>query len=223
MTGSADYTGAAGPGSATTHYNALDFMIQQQIAQLSTSTVVQIVKAPYDRSGNPITPGSAVPIGFVDVLPLVNQVTGNGTAVPHGTVSRLSYHRYQSGAGAFITDPVVGDQGLMVVGDRDTSVVKQTNAQGNPGSGRSYDKADGVYLGQCQGKTAPGQYFAFLAKGFNITDLYGNTIIGTQNGVLINGCLINRQGDVITKHGTDLDNHVNTLVTTGTDNSGPPP
>ena len=212
-----------GAGESFHRYDTIQYLVDQAIDKLSTATVVQVVKAPYDRSGNAITPGSAVPIGFVDVQPLVNQVDGQGNSVPHDTVYRLSYHRYQGGNGAFISDPVVGDQGKMVSADRDTSIVKQTNAQGNPGSGRSLNRADGTYFGQTQGATAPTQYFAFLAKGFNITDAYGNTIVGTQNGVLINGALIDRNGDVITKHGTSLDHHVNTLVTTGPNNSGPPP
>jgi hypothetical protein len=215
--------GYADSSTNLTDHAALSFLIRQILGESSIGTVVTVVKAPYDRSGNSITPGSAVPIGFIDVQPLVNQVNGDGSANPHGTVYQLSYHRPQGGNGAFISDPVIGDQGHMLVADRDTSVVKQTNAQGNPGSNRRFDKADGTYMGATQGATAPTQWFSFLAKGFNLTDAYGNTLIGTAAGVLINGCLINQMGDVVTKHGTSLDHHVNTLVTTGSSESGPPP
>ncbi len=35
----------------------------------------------------------------------------------------------------------------------------------------------------------------------------GNTIIMGEDGVLINGCLVNKEGDVITKKGVNLDTH----------------
>lgn len=209
-------------GSSPSEYNALNFMIDRRLAELSTATVVRIVKAPYDQNGNPITPGAAVAIGYVDVLPLVNQVDGNGNPTPHQTVHRLSYHRYQGGHGAFISDPVAGDIGKMVVADRDTSQVRATGEQGNPGSGRRFDKADGTFFG-CTSKGQPTQYFAFLEQGFKIADSHGNVITSGATGVTINGFLIKQNGDVVTQHGTDLDTHVHTGVTHGGDISGPPP
>lgn len=217
------YIGSQDQSTTASDYNARDYHIQQRISEISTATLVQVVRAPYDSSGKAITPGSPVPVGFIDVQPLVNQVDGQNQATPHKTVYKLSYFRYESGNGAFINDPVVGDQGKMVSADRDTSGVKTTKAQGNPGSGRRFDLADGTYFGLTQSKTAPKQYFAWLASGFNLKDSFGNTMVGTAQGVLINGCLIKLNGDVVTKHGTDLDTHVHTLTTPGSGNSGPPP
>lgn len=215
------YQGAQDQSTNVTDVNTSQFMIRQELAQVRTSTPVKIVKAPYDAQGNPITPGSNSPIGYVDVLPLVNQLDGRGNAVPHGQVNRLSYHRYQGGNGAFITDPVVGDIGQMVVADRDTSIVKATSAQGNPGSRRKFDFADGTYVG-CSQAGAPNQYFAWTETGFKISDKNGNTIVGGANGVTINGALINQSGDVITAAGHDLDTHVHTGVQPGGGNTGPP-
>lgn len=217
------YPGSQDQGTTASEYNAHDFHIMQRIGEIGTATIVEVTKAPYDANGNALTPGSAAPVGFVDVKPLVNQVNGDNQATPHETVFRLSYFRYEGGYGAFISDPKVGDQGKMVVADHDTSGVKSQKAAANPGSGRRFSYADGTYFGLTQSKTAPTQWFAWLSKGFNVTDAYGNTMIGTQNGVVINGCLIKQNGDVVTKHGTSLDTHVNTLVTTGSGNSGPPP
>lgn len=214
--------GAAGPSTPGDHYNVLDFLIQQAIAQLSTSTVVKVVKAPYDENGNAIPPDEVKPIGYIDVQPLVNMVDGEGNSTPHGTVYKVKYHRPESGNGAFITEPKVGDQGFLVSADRDTSIVRRTNAQGNPGSGRVMNKSDGTYYGVCQGSMTPTQFFKWLSQGFKIADSFGNTIQGTANGVLINGALINKQGDVITKAGHDLDTHVHTGVSTGSSNTGPP-
>ena len=168
--------GFADPGSFATQSNVLDFMIQQALAKMSTSTLVQIIKAPYDRNGNAITPGSAVPVGFVDVQPMVNQINGDGTNTPHGTVYRLSYYRHAGANGAIITDPVVGDQGLMVVSDRDTSAQRNNYQVGPPASGRQYDKADGTYFGSTQGQTAPSQYIAFTANGLTVQDKNSNSL-----------------------------------------------
>ncbi len=217
------YLGRADAGTQATDYQAVQFQIDQTLAQTRTGIPVQVVRAPYDKNGNMITPGSPVPIGYIDVKPLVMMLDGYGNAYPHGVVYGVTYHRPQGGNGAFISDPVKDDQGHLVIADRDISSVKANDAQAAPGSRRKFSFEDGTYYGQTQGKTAPKQYFSFLEKGFNLKDVYGNTLVGTAQGVLINGVLISLAGDVITKHGTSLDTHVNTRVTTGTDDSGPPP
>lgn len=219
------YQGFQDGGTGTTDYNSLVFIIQREMAKMNVGVPVKVVTAPYtvDSSGTktPITPGAAGPIGYIDVLPLVNQVDGNNAATPHETVHLVAYHRPQGGNGAFISDPVVGDIGHMTVPDRDTSVVLSTSAQGNPGSGRRNDLSDGVYLGTIRSGN-PSQSFAFLAQGFKLVDAFGNTMIGTAAGVTINGVLITLAGDVVTKKGTDLDTHVHTGVTTGAGDTGPP-
>ena len=213
--------GAADVGTAVHEYNTRDFQIQQALASIRVAVPVEIVRAPYDANGNTIPPGTAGPIGYVDVHPLVNQLDGDGNATPHGTVYRVSYVRNQGGNGAIINDPTVGDIGQLVVHDRDTSVVRSTNAQANPGSRRKFDLADGVYHGQPQAG-APKQYLAFLEKGFNFVDAWGNTLVGTANGVVINGATITLAGDVIAKNKVSLENHVHDKVTAGSDDSGEP-
>lgn len=216
------YQGAQDPGSDAAEYNSHDFFVRQMVNSINTAKLVKIVRPPYDKDGNDIDPGSPVPVGYVDVLPLVNQIDGYGNATPHETVYRLSYHRYQGGIGAFISDPVKDDIGKMVIADRDTSSVRATDGQANPGSRRRFDMADGTYFGCTQGD-APNQYFSWTSTGFKIADKNGNIIIGGPSGVTINGVLITLAGDVVTKHGTDLDTHVHTQVTTGSDETGPPP
>lgn len=193
--GNPKYQGYQDAGSSLGELNTRDFQIQQSLAEVRTAIVVKIVRAPYNADGNAISPGSPAAIGYVDVLPLVNQVDGLGNATPHTTVYRLSYHRYQGGHGAFISDPKVGDIGKMVNADRDTSVVRATSKQSNPGSRRRHDMADGTYFGQTQ-SGAPSQWFAFLEHGFNCTDSFGNTMIGNSEGVVVNGVTITRSGEI---------------------------
>lgn len=187
------YQGAQDQSSAATLYSSLVFLIHQELAKLSTSIPVKVTRAPYDKDGNALTPGAAVPIGFVDVQPMVNQLDGYGNATPHGTVHRLSYHRPQSGNGSVIADPVVGDVGKMIVADRDTSSVRATGKVSNPGSRRKFDKADGTYVGSQQGPydkdgnpVAPAQWLTFNdGKSMTWHDQSANTIVTDDTGVTI--------------------------------------
>lgn len=199
-TNSYSYLGTQGPESTTFDLHTQMYLIESVLlARLSTATIVKVVRAPYDASGSAITPGSASAIGFVDVQPMVNQIDGYGNATPHGTVYKLSYHRLQGGNGAVIADPAVGDVGKMVIADRDTSVVRATGAQGNPGSRRIFDKADGTYFGSLIA-SAPTQYLAFTADGIKISDKHGNSIVTGASGITITDC----KGNTITMDSTGI-------------------
>jgi len=188
------YQGYQDAASALGEYATVQFQIRQALAEVRTGQPAKIVRAPYDASGNPIAPGSASAIGYVDVQPMVNQVDGAGSnPTPHGTVYRLSYHRYQGGYGAFISDPKLGDIGHMVVADRDTSAVRATSAPANPGSGRRHDLADGTFFGQTQA-AAPTQWFSWTATGMDMQDMNGNTITSNSSGITINGVLFPKAG-----------------------------
>ena len=226
------YQGNQDQGTNGTDYNSIIFLIRQELARMSTASVVKIVRAPYGKDGKDLPTGAVEAVGYVDVQPLVNQIDGYGNATPHGTVHRLSYQRSQGGSNAIINDPKVGDIGKMVVAERDTSVVKTTDKQGNPGSRRMHDKADGTYVGCTQGGK-PDQWirytddgmeihdknnniFVLGPNGISITDKYDNTIVTSEEGVRINGALINKEGDVISKpRGISLENHIHDGVEPG--------
>lgn len=227
------YQGAQDQSSNLTDVNSLKFMIRQELAEVRTAVPFKIIKAPYDKDGNPIQPGSPVPIGYVDVQPMVNQLDGYGNSTEHGTVYRLSYHRTQGGGNAIICDPQVGDIGQGIINDRDTSSVRRTNDIANPGSRRKFDLADGIYHGSVQQSGTLTQWVAFQSGGMQLHDMNSNIITTTSGGitieaaagkpVVINGATITSTGDIITAHGTSLDHHVNTEVMSGPDNTGPPP
>ncbi|CUJ00207.1 Mu-like prophage protein gp45 [Achromobacter aegrifaciens] len=153
------YTGQARPAEGGDEYGAMMFVIGQALARLSTSTVVRVVAV--------TNAGGLAPVGFVDVQPLVNQLDGAGNAVPHGVLHHLPYFRLQGGTDAVILDPKVGDLGIAVFASRDISAVKASKAQANPGSWRSYDMADGLYVGGLLNGT-PVQYVQFTAGGINV-------------------------------------------------------
>jgi hypothetical protein len=160
MSGNAfGYLGAADANSYGSPYNENLFLILQVLATVSTAKLVQIQSVTNN--------GADSPVGFVDVLPMVNQLDGENNAVPHGVVHNIPYFRLQGGANAVILDPQVGDIGLCIFSDRDISAVKNTKAVSNPGSMRRFDMADGLYLGGYLNGT-PQQYVAFSSSGIDI-------------------------------------------------------
>lgn len=177
------YEGMERPGNSSNDSNVHEFLIDRRLNDISTATLVKIVKAPYDKDGNTIPAGTPGVPGFVDVVPLVNQLDGYGNSIPHDTVFRLAYHRFEGGAGAIICDPGEGDIGKMVVADRDTSSVRRTGEQSDPGSRRKFSKADGTFFGKTQSKTPPNQYVTFTANGVIIADKNGNKI-EMMNGLI---------------------------------------
>lgn len=167
------------PYDSTSEYNILVFIIQQMIAKVNTVKIVKVV------GGN----GLAFPNGRVDVMPLVNQLDGNGNATPHGVVYSLTYFRLQSGINAIRMTPQIGDIGLAVVTDRDSTSVLATQKQANPGSARKYDLADGIYIGGIL-NPPPTQSVSFTPTGVTINDMNGNQIQMGPTGITIVGNLI---------------------------------
>ena len=121
------------PNTAGSEYNALQFMIQNAMKSISTAIPVQV---------------QAVNGLFVDVLPLVSSVDGYGQAVEPTTLFHLPVFRYHAGVGAVILAPVVGDKGLAVFAQADSSNVQTgTNTPQQPGSFRNHSMSDGFYIG----------------------------------------------------------------------------
>jgi len=148
------------PTDGAGEYNAIRFMIQQMLAKVRTATLVEVKKC--------TNSGGVAAVGFVDVQPLVNQVDGSGAVVPHGIIRGLPYMRLQGGANAVIIDPEIGDIGIALIADRDSSKVVSTKKAANPGSMRKFNLSDGLYLGGVLNGT-PQQYVEFSSGGIKLT------------------------------------------------------
>ena len=156
---SSGYQGREEPGDGASDFNAQTFLIQSLIRRIATTTLVKVMSV--------TNAGGVAPVGFVDILPLVNQLDGYGNAVPHVTIYRCPYFRLQGGANAIILDPQVGDIGVAMFADRDISSVTANRAQANPGSRRRFDMSDGLYFGGVL-NGLPTQYVQFSAAGITI-------------------------------------------------------
>jgi hypothetical protein len=205
--------GVAPPQVEHDDFNVLQFVIQQWVMNnVNTVKLVRVVAC--------TNSGGVSPVGTVDVLPLVNQMTAQRNPIPHGTLYKLPYLRMQGGASAIILDPVKDDVGVAIFADRDISSLKKAllaanKAQQNPGSFRAYNWADGLYLGGFL-NAAPTQYVQFNGTGVTVKaptiKLDGNVhITGTTTG----------DGDAKFQ-GTDVHTHVHSGVQSGGSDTGPP-
>lgn len=130
-------------------------IINALISKVNTATLV-MVKRVYE--------GGIGDVGFVDVLPLVTQITASGASIPNSNLYKLPYFRLQGGSNAVVIDPQVGDLGLAVFASRDISRVKRTKQESAPTTRRKYNMADGLYIGGFLNGT-PTQYIHFLEGG----------------------------------------------------------
>jgi hypothetical protein len=175
--------GQMAPEDLVTEGTTISFIARQFIAQLNVMKLVQ-VKAVHPGSGTPPAAGT------VDVQPLVSQIDANGYATPHGLVYGIPYWRLQAGGWAIIADPVAGDVGYVICGDRDGSNVTRQSSGSisgtyTPGTRRQYDLADGIYMGGCL-NGAPTQYLQLKSDGtLKIADGDGNVLVTSSSGFTV--------------------------------------
>lgn len=124
----ADYT------DYSNSFNELDFVIRQRISNINTAIVVKVVKVKTDTKS-------------VDVLPMVQQISADGSVIDHGTVYNIPYFMLQGGVNAILITPAVDDIGLLVCCSRDISSVKNAKQVAPPSSRRMHTFSDGLYIG----------------------------------------------------------------------------
>ncbi len=151
------------------------FMIEQILGEISTATLVKVTKVE--------NKGEVKAVGKVQVLPLVNMTDGRGNKQEHEPINDIPYWRYQGGSSkAIIMDPKVGDIGILVSADRDTSAVRKSKKQANPGSFRRFDPADGMFIG-CMLGEKPTCYIQFTDDDkINMSPDNGTTVLSIEAG-----------------------------------------
>ena len=190
------YYGQTDPTTGQGDWNAMRFAIQQQMLGLNTSMPVEVVS---------VRASGVAPVGFVSIRILVSQVTGDDRTVDHGEIPNVPYFRLQGGANAVIIDPEPGDIGMASFCSRDISAVKNARQAAPPGSRRSYDFSDAMYVGGFLNK-APTQYIQF-----------------TEGGILVHSASSVMVGDTEAALRRLVDERLVTLYNAHTHGSGPPP
>jgi len=203
------------PADVASDYKLTTFIVQQLMSGMATATIVKVIKC--------TNTGDVSASGFVDVQPLVNMMTGDRTAIPHGVLYSLPYSRLQGGANAIILDPQPGDLGIAVFASRDISAVKKTKAPANPGSSRQFNLADGMYIGGLL-NGSPTQYVQFNAEG--ITVVSPTAIMLQAPTITLDGDVVGTAGGVfaadVIADGISVATHTHGGVTSGGSNTAPP-
>lgn len=174
------------PWSTWNQFSNINFIVTQAIAKLQTATLVKVISC--------TNSGGLSPVGTVNIQPLVDQVDADGNSWPHTTIYNVPYLRIQSSNGnAIIMDPAPGDIGIGLFASRDISKVKSTQASALPGSARSYDFSDAMYVGGMLGQSAPTQYVQFSPNGITIV---------SPTAITLQAPVINLEGAVMQTNGT---------------------
>ena len=126
--------------SANTPYNAMSYMVENMInAKVNTAIPVRV---------DAVRPGKTGAVGRLDATPLVAQRDAFGSTLAPQRMYDLPYARIQGGKAALILDPTPGDIGIAVFAQQDISLVGgEGNSPVQSGSFRSFDMADGMYIG----------------------------------------------------------------------------
>ena len=185
--------GIANIYAGLTDFNQLSFMIRTMIGEVNTCLPV-VVKEVMTGNGS---------VGYVKAKPLVNNMDAQGNAVDVPIIPSLPYFRLQGGKVAIITDPIVGDIGIAVFAQKDTSnVVAGTSEPVQAGTFRKFSMSDGWYIGGFLNQNPE----TFLQLNQN-----GTAVLTANSGVTINGNVtvngtITSTGD-IRGNGHSLTNH----------------
>lgn len=152
--------GIQDPEDGGSDFNAYAAIFKSLLSRVATATIVQVKKVTNN--------GGVAKVGFVDIQPMINQVDGDGNAVPHGVIYGCPYQRMQGGANAVILDPVVGDIGIAIFASRDIAAVIANRKPSNPGSHGRFRMSDALYIGGIL-NGVPTQWVRFSADGIDLT------------------------------------------------------
>jgi hypothetical protein len=216
--------------SATPNFSATQISSEALRYQLMMLSLIKDIRTTIPVKVVAVHPGTGNPpsIGTVDIQPLVQTVDGTGKLWNLGVTHNAQFSRIQSGNTAFILDPSEGDIGLASACDRDISSVIASGGQlSAPGSARTHDISDLVYLFTVISAAEITQYI--LANSSGIT-------MKSPNNITINGVTIDPSGNITSpatiKAAADviggasqisLVNHTHTSASPGSPTSPPIP
>ncbi len=188
------------------NFSALQLSSAAHRQQLLMLSLIKDIRTAIPVQVKAVHPGTGSPplIGTLDVQPLVQQVDGNGKLWSMAEVYGAKFIRIQGGGNGLVCDPQPEDIGLAVVCDRDISSVIAAMGLAGPGSARTHDVSDLIYVSSI-GAAALTQ-FIWFAAGIAIqspmVSTSGNLSVGTganavstdttgqtltfQNGILVN-------------------------------------
>ena len=211
------YTGAIGATDTNSEYNVLNFVIERALSRVRTLVPVQVKAVTQVASPDQYT---------VNVQPIINQVDGKGTPQAHGTILKVPVLNLSGANGSILVVPAVGDFGLMAVCDRDISKALASTGIANPGSRRTHNLADGIYIGGFGAMNTSAHQVLIASAGITINSTKAVTInapngltIAASGGITITGDVavtgkITASGDVAGNN-VHLSTHIHAGVAVG--------
>ena len=159
------FPGQLGANDVTCQENAHDFAIRMALARVRTALDVKVMA---------VHAGSQPYQYTVDVQPLVSMMDRAGNTFPHGTIYGINVANMGGANGALCVKPKVGDEGLIVIADRDHSSARRAKDIAPPGSRRMHDLSDATYYGGHGDMNTAAASIVIDETGIK---LYGNTTI----------------------------------------------
>ena len=184
--------------SASSPYNAISFVIENAVkGMVNTAIPVRV-----DSCTKPGTGGAA---GYVSCTPLVTPMSSDNKSYAPVSLPQLPFFRLQCGKAALVLDPKPGDIGLAIFAQQDCSTVQQSASDPvQPGSFRSFDMADGFYVGGFL-NGAPTGYI-------ELTDDGGKINVKCSTSVNVTAPTVNITGNVVIKGNVSI---TGTMTATG--------
>lgn len=159
------YPGQAGLTAASSHRNVEQVHRQRDMDERRYMVPVRVIA---------VHGGGVGPAPTLDVVPVIHGVSGSGDKYEHGTVYGVPAARNHSASGTIISDPVVGDMGMLHVADRDIGTWKATGQPSMPESSRRGGLGDGIFHGAACNPGTPKQYLLWKPGG--------GAVVMDQNG-----------------------------------------
>ncbi|ELD0485758.1 oxidoreductase [Escherichia coli] len=182
------------PTDVNSEINAQDFMLRQFLGRHAFITLGRVV---------------AVKGEFMDARPMVMGVAADGSPVEHEVIYNIPAWRLQGGGNAVIMPPHVGDIGVLAICDRDISAVKATRQAAMPGSKRTHNYADAIWLGGVL-NGAPVQFVAFddnrirIVSPWKVEISAPEGVINAPESFTVNSPQITLNGDTAVSKGLNV-------------------
>lgn len=147
------------------------------------------------------------------VFPLVTGTNASGGSIANQDVYNVPFIQYQAGNSAVKMTPRIGDIGLVIACDKDTTNVRASRKSGPPPTQRRHSYSDAVYITAIASlNDEPTEFAEFTGSGINIQ---------SPGVVNINGLKILADGTLQLADGSVVDRHTHGGVETGGSNTAP--
>lgn len=151
--------------------------------------------------------------GVMTVLPLVSGANVSGGEIKNQEVYGIPFIQYQAGNSSVKLTPRVGDIGLVIACDKDTTNVRASRKSGPPPTQRRHSYSDAVYITAIASLNGePTEFAEFTGSGINIK---------SPGDVNINGLKILASGKLQLVDGSIVDGHDHGGVESGRSRTNP--